>query len=141
MRYSLKNRELETILLRDELNMIETYLFLQKSRFLNNLNYEIKVDEKYFHYSIAPMALQMLVENALKHNVISESKPLHVKVYIENDNLIIENNLQKKYDESSTGLGLTNIISRYKFLTYKEVKIEQNNKIFKVSLPLLIIEN
>jgi hypothetical protein len=139
MRYMLINRDKSTILLREEINMIHKYVYLQQSRFGKNLQVSINVPEKYFHYSIPPLALQMLLENALKHNVISQSKPLKIDVFVDpRKGIVVENNLQKKQDVQSTGLGLRNIEERYKFLTAKSVEILESSRIFKVVLPLVI---
>lgn len=141
-RYSLTNREKDVVLLREEIDIVKKYAFLQQSRFGDNLKFEINVPEKYFHYSIAPLALQMLVENAIKHNIIAKDMPLHINIFVDkSDNLVVENNLQRKMQPSntSTQLGIKNIIDRYKFLTHKTLQIHENAQKFKVALPLVIV--
>lgn len=92
MRYMLQSRDKEAVLLRDELKIARDYVFIQQSRFGDKLQVEFDVPEKYFHYAIPPLALQMLLENAIKHNVVSKEDPLKVKVYTnENLFLVIEN--------------------------------------------------
>lgn len=141
MRFVLKNREKEVVLLREEIIMAKKYSYLQQSRFGKNLQINFNVDEKVYHYSIIPLALQMLIENAIKHNIISKDKPLLINILIEkNSYLVVENNLQKKSDEPSTKLGLSNIIERYKFLTSKDVEISETSDKFAVALPLVIAE-
>ena len=141
MRYVLKSREQEAVLIRDEVDIAKKYAFLQESRFGKNLSVQFNVPEKYFHYSILPLSLQMLIENAIKHNIISKDRPLKVDVYINSDKyIVVENNLQKKFDEPSTKLGLANISERYKFLSVKEVKISESSGKFAVALPLVIID-
>ena len=99
------------------------------------------VPEKYFHYSVLPLALQMLIENSIKHNIISKDKPLKINVFIKDSNyLVVENKLQKKSDTPSTKLGLENISERYKFLTPKNVEISETSGKFAVALPLVIAE-
>jgi len=140
MRYVLKSREQEAVLLREEVDIAQKYAFLQESRFGKKLSVKFNIPEKYFHYSILPLSLQMLIENAIKHNIISKDKPLKVDVYINSEKyIIVENNLQKKFDEPSTKLGLSNITERYKFLSAKEVKISESSGKFVVALPLVII--
>lgn len=140
LRYLLKSRDVELVLLRDEIEMLEKYFKLQKSRFGDNLLVSIDIAEKYYRYSVPPLVLQMLVENSIKHNIVSKNKPLHIKVQANKHSIIIENNLQKKHTEESTGQGLNNIINRYKFFTKKDIEIEETSKLFRVTVPLLIID-
>lgn len=140
LRYVLKSRDRELVLVRDELQILEKYLNLQKSRFRNNLIIDIQVDEKFYHYSLPPLVLQMLVENCIKHNVISKDKPLTIKVYAEKEFVVVENNLQKKATELSTKQGLKNIVDRISFFTNKDVVIEEKTDKFKVVIPLLTVE-
>jgi two-component system, LytTR family, sensor kinase len=140
MRYVLKCREKEVVLVREELEICTKYSFIQQSRFGEALKIIFEVPEKYYHYNLPPLVIQMLVENAIKHNVISAEKPLTINVFIEKEQFItVENNLQKKISEASTKLGLANIIERYKFLTPKPVEISETTHIFRVSLPLVMV--
>jgi LytS/YehU family sensor histidine kinase len=140
LRYVLKSRDRELVLVRDEIQILEKYFNLQKTRFRENLLIDLNVDERFYHFSLPPLVLQMLVENCIKHNVISKEKPLTIKVYAEKEILIIENNLQKKKSELSTYQGLKNIIDRFTFFTSRDVKIIETNDIFKVEIPLLTVE-
>jgi len=138
MRYMLNSRDKEVVLLRDELKMAREFVFIQQSRFGEKLSVAFDIQESFFHYALPPLALQMLIENALKHNVISRDNPLHVKVYVAEDSwLVVENNIQPKIDkEPSTGVGLANIRDRYLFLSGKEVIVKQKDNKFVVMLPL-----
>ncbi|KAF0195120.1 MAG: putative signal transduction histidine kinase [Bacteroidetes bacterium] len=138
MRYMLNSREKEVVLLRDEIKMAREFVYIQQSRFGEKLSVSFDVQENFFHYAVPPLALQMLIENALKHNVISRDNPLHVKVYVADDSwLVVENNIQPKIDkEPSTGVGLANIRDRYLFLSGKEVIVKQKDNKFVVMLPL-----
>jgi len=140
LRYVLKSRDRELVLVRDEVHMLQKYLSLQKSRFRNNLEIKMSVPEEYYHYSLPPLVLQMLVENCIKHNVISKDKPLTIDVFAEKESIIIKNNLQKKLDVSSTGQGLNNITERFAFFTNREVKITDSSGFFEVHVPLLTVE-
>lgn len=140
LRYILKSRDIELVLIRNEVKMLDKYFKLQKSRFGDNLIIDMQIPEKYYHYSIPPLVLQMLVENSIKHNIISKSSPLTIKLSVHNDTIIVENNFQKKNTEESTGHGLNNIIERYKFFTSKEVEIKESAHHFKVIIPLLIVD-
>jgi two-component system, LytTR family, sensor kinase len=138
MRYMLQSRDKEAVLLRDELKIARDYVFIQQSRFGDKLNVEFEVPEKYYHYAIPPLALQMLLENAIKHNVVSKDDPLQVRVYIhENGFIVIENSVKEKIDKDpSTGVGLENIQNRYLHLTGKTIVANKENGKFVVMLPL-----
>lgn len=138
MRYMLKSRDKEAVLLREELKIAKDYIYIQQSRFGDKLKVEFDVQEKYFHYAIPPLTLQMLLENAIKHNVVSKEDPLFVKIFIdENKHIVIENTFKEKIDkETSTGVGLENIANRYIYLTGKNVQIKKEGEKFVVILPL-----
>jgi hypothetical protein len=139
-RYMLGSRDKELVLLREEISLLDRYISLQKSRFTSNLNIEVDVPEKYYHFAIPPLVLQMLVENSIKHNIISKDRPLHVKVWVEGESIFVENNLQRKPGVASTGQGLKNISDRYRLFTSRETEITETSSIFKVGIPLLTVE-
>jgi len=139
-RYMLGSRDKELVLVREEINLLKKYIHLQESRFTTNLDIEVDVPESFYHYAIPPLVLQMLVENSIKHNIISRDKPLKVSVRTEGESLVVENNLQKKSGINSTGQGLRNITERYKLFTARDVEITETSTIFKVAIPLLTIE-
>ncbi len=138
LRYILKSSEKELVLLRDELKFTLEYAYLQKSRFGDKLQIKSNVSENYFHYAIPPLSLQLLVENAIKHNIISIDLPLQISIdVVDNKYLRISNNLQKKMVDGSTGLGLQNLKKRYAFLTHKLVNVEETESTFAIEIPLL----
>lgn len=134
-------REKDLIPLGDELKIIEHYFFIQEKRFGTALHFENKVaDVDKTAYSIPPLSLQLLAENALKHNIISRDKPLTFHVAIENDTLVVKNNLHlKPKKENSEGLGLLNIKNRFQLIAEKEVLVKQTETEFIVILPLIKI--
>ena len=142
LRYSLSNTGRELVPLKEEIQMLDKYKYLQQSRFGENLIINIDVDEVSQNAYIAPLALQMLVENAIKHNIISRDKPLTINISISSNNyLSVENNLQKKIEPGrSTGIGLRNITSRYQYLTTRKVIFIESSLNFKVSIPLVEID-
>ncbi len=141
-RYVLQSKDRELVDLATELKFAKAFLFLHQIRFGDNLQFRVNISEKDLESSIAPLSLQILLENVVKHNIISQSKPLMVDIYIEKNYIIVKNNLQKKtIQESSTKIGLQNIINRYKYLTDKTVNVITTTKNFMVALPLLKIEN
>jgi sensor histidine kinase YesM len=138
-RYVLDNREKELVSLETELTFVESYVFLQQIRFGENLKYEVKIPDG-FTCKVPPLSVQMLIENAIKHNVISSADPLIISIEIEDDKfLVVKNNLQVKniINEPSSGIGLENIKARYEFLSEKKVVVEEDKKEFVVKLPLI----
>jgi two-component system, LytTR family, sensor kinase len=139
-RYVLKSHEKELMELDTELDFIDSYLYLLKKRFGESLKISVQVDEEVRQHYIVPMALQMLVENAVKHNVVSKNKPLQINIFTEDDQLlIVQNNLQRKSvnELESTQFGLSNIAQRYDFLSQKPIIIEENEQYFTVKLPII----
>lgn len=147
-RYVLDSRDKEIVPLDMELKELEAYIFLMKIRFGESLKATINAintvtpsrDEAkgIKGVSVAPLTLQMLVENALKHNEVSKAHPLSIEVFREGDYIVVKNNLQLKNNVGeSTGVGLENIKSRYRFLTEKAVIINKNNNYFEVKIPII----
>ena len=132
-RYLLETRDREIVHLNEERKFLESYLYLQEIRFGEKLIVTVDLDGDCM---VAPLALQMLVENAIKHNEISEDHPLRIRLFMEKDFIVAENDLQPKrvLGESSPGVGLNNICKRYEFLTDREVQVLKNG-IFAVRLP------
>ena len=140
LRYMLKNSEKELVLLRDEITILQKYVSLQQMRFSGALEIKVDVDEKYYHFAVPPLSLQMLVENSLKHNIISRENPLRIEVLAEKESIIVTNDLRKKEGVQSSGQGLKNLTGRYRFFTPRKVEVIETDKIFKVVIPLLEIE-
>lgn len=137
-RYVLENRDKEIVSLAEELTFLEGFISLVKIRFEEALFFENDIEEAFLDRCIPPMTLQLLIENALKHNIVSPSKPLTVKIFVQDDYLIVQNNLQLKLTpEISTKTGLENIRNRYGFLTRKPVRVQNLAQIFQVEVPLL----
>ena len=111
--------------------------FALKSRIGDGLNVMFNIPEELLGKSLVPLGLQILVENALKHNIASKSEPLNIHIYTNRDMLIVENNLNKKETAFSTKKGLENITKRYEMLTDKKVSVNQSSTNFIVSIPLI----
>jgi LytS/YehU family sensor histidine kinase len=137
-RYVLEQKDKDLVSIEEELAFAKTYMNLLQMRFENSLTYEVIIDTIQPEAKVVPLSLQLLLENAVKHNVISEQKPLHIKIYIDNDVLVIQNNYQKKSVlQDGQGVGIQNIISRYDIITDRKVTIEQNENTYAVKLPIL----
>lgn len=137
-RYVLEQRDKELISVAEELKFAKTYMNLLKMRFENSITFELPEDFGNEEAKVVPLSLQLLLENCIKHNIVSESKPLHIKIEIEDNQLTITNNLQKKEVlQDRKGVGLQNIVNRYAILTKRNVMVEENEKHFKIFLPIL----
>ena len=137
-RHILEVKEEKSISLKDELEVLNAYTFLLKTRFDKNLQVNINIPPEKMQQKIVPLSLQILMENAIKHNIVSADKPLHIDVFTENGSLVVSNNLQmKKQITESTGIGLDNIRNRYKLLSDKPVKVTESETNFTVSIPLI----
>ena len=134
----LEVKDEKSIPLKEELDVLKAYGFLLKTRFGKNLDIDINVPDEKLQQRIVPFSLQLLMENAIKHNIVSSEKPLRISVFTENGHLLVSNNLQMKNQvNESTGIGLDNIRNRYKLLGDKEVKVTESGENFTVSIPLL----
>ncbi len=138
-RYILNNQQKELVELRSELEFIQPYLFLLQKRFGEGLSVTIDIPEQYQNRHVVPAALQMLIENAIKHNVVSRNRPLHILIRAgADDTLLVQNNLQPRLmKEPSTQIGLMNIRKRYEGISGRSVMVHRNNDRFEVNLPLL----
>lgn len=135
LRYSLSMQEQSLVPLKEELALVDSYIFLLQIRFGDNLQIIKDIENKQF--KIPPLSLQLLIENAIKHNVISTASPLSVYIELRNNTLIVRNTHNPKPNSEGTGIGLVNLNERFKILASQEVEIEQNEKEFKVVLPLI----
>lgn len=140
-RYVLEQKDKELVSVDEELAFAKTYMNLLKMRFENSLFYELPTMVINPEAKVVPLSLQLLLENTVKHNVVSEQKPLHIRIFIEGDYLVVENDYQKKEVlQERQGVGLHNIINRYRIITNRKVRIEQNEKVFAVKIPVLTKE-
>ena len=127
--------------LKAEMDLVKAYTFLMTTRFGSSLRIDINLPLPVADKSVPPASIQMLVENAIKHNSFTKEEPLEIKIFVSEEFLVVENNLQPRVEvEESSKIGLSNIISRYKLLTDKEVKIQATEKKFIVGLPLIYEE-
>lgn len=138
-RYLLRSNEHELTTLSIELRFISSYFHLLKTRFGCSVSLDIDVDKTYQEALLPPLTLQLLVENAVKHNVVIAQKPLKIRIRTTPDNvLIVENSLQRKtLRVESNGVGLSNIAVKYQLLNQQQPVIQEHEGWFQVKLPLL----
>lgn len=137
-RFLLESGDTNLISLKDELKFAKAYIHIQSERFGENLKLNWNIPEALSGALVVPMSLQLLLENAIKHNVISRAKPLEVNINIKGDYIVVDNKIQKKSTQlPSTKVGLKNIEKRYALISDKSVDIVNNGHEFSVSLPLL----
>ena len=140
-RYILQNKARDLVLLREELEFLQSYFLLLQIRFEKAVQLQIHIKEETLdQYLIPPISLQILVENAIKHNEFSETDPLLIGIVMKNDELVVHNYIHRKVlRKASSKIGLQNLGERYKLTTNKEIIIREEEKDFTVSLPILKI--
>ncbi|WP_418513927.1 2TM domain-containing protein [Corallibacter sp.] len=137
-RYVLEQKNKDLVAVDEELKFAKTYMSLLKMRFEDSIVFNIPEQASNPDSKVVPLSLQLLLENAVKHNMVTATKPLHIKIYENQGNLVVENNLQpKQIVKKSSGVGLSNIMQRYQLLTNKKVIINQQAERFVVAIPML----
>lgn len=139
LRYTLQSNEKKLVTVREELSFMESYLYLIRMRFGTNLNVEISIHEAFYDYSIPPLTIQTLVENAVKHNEVSKRKNLSIRIYsTSSESLCVKNNVNKKITaEEGTGIGLANLTRQFKLMIGKDITISHDDEYFQVDIPLI----
>jgi sensor histidine kinase YesM len=136
-RYTLASKDHDLISIHKELEFIDSYLFILRKRFGEKLDVLLDDHCRILKDNIPPMSIQILIENAIQHNVITKLTPLVIKIFVENDMIVVENNVNRRENSHGFGLGLKNLRNRYILLANKEIEIESNENKFLVRLPLL----
>lgn len=139
LRYTLQENVNQSVTLREEMEFVSAYIFLLKMRYEENLMFDIRISEASESRILPPMSVQLLIENAVKHNEISNRRPLTIHIAVDEDGgcLVVSNPIQHKLTASSgTGIGLANLSKRYRFLFKQEIEVKEENGMFVVSIPL-----
>ncbi len=141
-RYILMNRERDLVLLREEMAFLRDYFSLLKIRFggavTMNIDFNGNLPEQYV---LPPISLQILIENAIKHNELSDTDPLSINLRFEQDSVVVSNAIRRKYSRAhSSRLGLANLSERYKVVTGMDIRVLDNQEVFEVRLPLLKLQ-
>ena len=139
LRYTLQSNEKQLVTLKEEMTFMDSYIYLIKLRFDTNLSVSISINEEYSSYRLPPLTIQTLIENAIKHNEISKTKPLNIHILTtDNERLAVWNNIQEKItEEEGTGIGLTNLSKQFQLLIGKDISISNQNNQFRVEVPLI----
>jgi sensor histidine kinase YesM len=139
-RYALYANHQNIKTLREEMEIIDAYRYLLRIRYEDNLSLNIRVDEKYNSYLLPNLSLQLLLENTIKHNEVSEDMPLLIDIYTDgNDRIVVSNRIRQKWSDNpnTRGIGLKNLSKRYQLLFSKDITVENDGVRFTVKLPLI----
>ncbi|MBC3759420.1 2TM domain-containing protein [Hyunsoonleella sp. SJ7] len=137
-RYVLEQKNKELVTVDEELQFARTYMSLLKMRFEDSIVFTLPERAQNPDSKVVPLSLQLLLENAVKHNMVTSSKPLHIQIYEDDGFLVVENNLQpKQIVKKSSGVGLSNIMQRYSLLTQRKINIDKGANRFAVAIPML----
>lgn len=138
LRYTLRVNENPTVTLQEEMDFVYSYIYLLQMRYEDNLRFDIHIEPDALKLYLPPMSVQLLIENVVKHNEISNRHPLSIQITSKGNQLIIDNPIQPKRSEhNSTHIGLSNLSNRYHLLYKKEVEIQETDNHFIVTLPLI----
>ncbi|HUR12136.1 MAG TPA: histidine kinase [Flavitalea sp.] len=139
--YILQNKMRDLVLLKEEVAFVSNYFLLLQIRFGTAIDLQIDISPDILEtYVLPPISLQTLVENAIKHNAFSEDHPMMIKIYLENSQVIVSNNLNRVHrHRKNSGIGLQNLSDRYELITHQRVKVDEEKNRFIVTLPVLTI--
>ncbi|MEG1684361.1 MAG: histidine kinase [Bacteroides sp.] len=136
-RYVLQTQNKSLVTLREELEFMQSYIFLHRVRLGNYINVECQISENYLDAQLPPLTLQLLVENVIKHNTITASKPMEISIAITDSTLVVSNSVNYKKSADTTGTGLQNLSNRCLLMLGKDLSIVKDDKLFTVKIPLL----
>lgn len=136
-RYVLQSKDKRLVKLGEELDFMKAYCALHKERLGEGINVDSLVPINVLDKDVAPLTGQLLIENAIKHNITSRETPLQIKVYVEDEYLVVSNSLNRREASYSTKTGLKNLVRRYEILTEKEIVVQYDENRFEVKVPLL----
>ena len=137
-RFTLESRKLDLIRVNEEMEIVKAYLYLQSARFEGGFTFHDHLDENVLKTLIPPFTLQLLVENCIKHNIVSAERPLEIRLFSEGDKIMVRNRIRLKAGESnSLGVGLKNIRLRYGHLADREIEVINDGTFFQINLPVI----
>ncbi len=137
-RYIIEKGKVEKTTVENELRFLEAYGYLLEIRYAGKLNVKVDVGEEFFECEIPPLSIQPLIENAVKHNTITSSRPMTITITAEENHIVVSNPITPKLQpEESTGIGLTNLSSRYELIVGRKIEVLNDGKVFTVKLPII----
>ncbi|MGL4993583.1 MAG: sensor histidine kinase [Bacteroidales bacterium] len=137
-RYVLQCQDKMLITIKQELEFMNSYIFLHRVRIGDYITVEIDIQDSYLEAQVPPLTLQLLIENVIKHNIISESKPMHINIHIEDGSLVITNSLNRRKSVSEGGgMGLNNLSNRSKLIMGRDIQVSANDSQFTVKVPVI----
>lgn len=136
-RYVLQSKDKPLVKFSEELEFVDSFIALHKERLGDGIKVSSDISKEALNREIAPLTMQLLIENAIKHNVTSRETPLQLEINSDGEKLIVSNNLNLRTSSYSTKTGLRNLVKRYEILTEKELVVQQNDERFEVIVPLL----
>ena len=136
-RYILDNKSLDTLKIAEELLFLKSYIYLLNKRFGEDLKIHINISSEIENDSILPFSIQILIENAIKHNVLIDNNPLEIKIEQIGNHICVKNNLNPKLSTDGFGIGLANLNKRFELIAGKEINISKNALSFSVSIPII----
>lgn len=136
-RYVLQVQQRPLVSLREELEFADSFIFLHQVRLGNNIHYRVNIDDNYIDAELPPLTLQLLIENAIKHNVITKNRPMTIDVHVENQYLVVNNTYDPKPANESTGMGLLNLSTRCSMIFGRDIEYYNTDKIFTVKVPIV----
>jgi LytS/YehU family sensor histidine kinase len=137
-RYVLELNKEPFVKVIDEIKFLDSYMFLQRIRFDDNISFNTKLDQEALNLLIPPLTLQLLIENAIKHNIISDTKKLNISIESDNLKLIVKNKFQpRQEDVKSTGVGLNNLKEKYNIISERVPEFYEENGFFIAEIPLI----
>lgn len=139
LRYTLQSNEKQLVSLKEEMDFMDSYIYLVKLRFDTNLTVDTSIKQEYSMYKLPPLTIQTLVENAIKHNEISKEKPLTISILTtDTGRLAVWNTIQEKIsEEEGTGIGLANLSKQFQLLRGEDITISRLDNQFRVEVPLI----
>ena len=136
-RYVLQVQQRPLVSLREELEFASSFIFLHQVRLGNNIHYHVNVADSYLDAELPPLTLQLLIENAIKHNVITKNRPMTIDVSIDNQHLVVHNTYDPKPVSESTGMGLINLSTRYSMIFGRDIEYYNTDNKFTVKVPIV----
>jgi two-component system LytT family sensor kinase len=136
-RYILDSTNVDLVMISKEIEFVNNYFYLLKKRFGEKITLQNDICYEIYSNNVPPLGIQLLIENAIQHNIISSSSPLIIKLYNDDNMIVAENKIKKKDATQSLGLGLSNLNKRYQLIANKEIEIIEKNETFIVKLPVI----